>query len=382
MDPPRPEVADAVKKCHTAGIRIIMITGDYGLTAETIARRIGILRTSAPKVIAGVDLDALDDQALKEALHQEVIFARVAPEHKLRVVTSLKEMGEIVAVTGDGVNDAPALKKADIGVAMGLAGTDVAKEAADMILTDDNFASIVYAVEEGRAVYTNIRKFAVYVFNSNMAEAVPFVVWLFSRGLIPLPLTVMQILAIDLGTDMVPAIGLGAEPPEAGIMKRPPRSQKEPLLNIKLLSKALLWYGLIESVAAMSAYFFLNWLHGWPGVPLAAEGTLTYRMATTMTLASVVATQVGAVMACRTDRASIFRIGFFSNRLVLWGIVVELALLATLIYTPFLQPIFNTAPIGLREWAYLFAWTPAIFFLDEIRKAIIRRRERRPSFNA
>ncbi len=379
MDPPRPEVAEAVQKCHTAGIRIIMITGDYGLTAESIARRIGILKTSAPKVITGVDLDALDDQALKEALRQEVIFARVAPEHKLRVVTTLKEMGEIVAVTGDGVNDAPALKKADIGVAMGLAGTDVAKEAADMILTDDNFASIVYAVEEGRAVYANIRKFAVYVFNSNMAEAVPFIVFLFSRGLIPLPMTVMMVLSIDLGTDMVPAISLGAEPPEAGIMQLPPRSQKEPLLNARLLGKALLWYGMIESVASMSAYFFLNWLNGWPGVPLAAEGSLVYRMATTMTLAGVVATQVGAVMGCRTDRASIFRIGFFTNHLVLWGIAAELTLLGILIYTPFLHSIFNTAPIGLREWAYLFAWTPVIFLLDELRKAILRWREGKAS---
>jgi magnesium-transporting ATPase (P-type) len=382
MDPPRPEVAKAVQKCHSAGIRIIMITGDYGLTAETIARRIGILKTSHPKIITGVDLDALDDQALKEVLREEVIFARVAPEHKLRVVTALKEMGEIVAVTGDGVNDAPALKKADIGVAMGLAGTDVAREAADMILTDDNFASIVHAVEEGRAVHANIRKFAVYVFNSNMAEAVPFVVFLFSRGLIPLPMTVMQVLAIDLGTDMVPAIGLGAEPPEAGLMQAPPRSQKEPLLNARLLGKALLWYGMIETVASMSAYFFLNWLNGWPGLPLAPEGTLAYRMATTMTLAGVVATQVGAVMGCRTDRASIFRIGILTNRLVLWGIAVELLLLGILIYTPFLQAIFNTAPISLREWAFLFAWTPVIFLLDEVRKAILRRRESKASLKA
>jgi len=382
MDPPRPEVAEAVQQCHSAGIRIIMITGDYGLTAESIARRIGILRTPHPKVISGVEMDAIDDGALKEILRQEVIFARVAPEHKLRVVTVLKELGDIVAVTGDGVNDAPALKKADIGVAMGLAGTDVAKEAADMILTDDNFASIVHAVEEGRAVYTNIRKFAVYVFNSNMAEAVPFILMLFSRGLIPLPLTVMQVLAIDLGTDMVPAIGLGAEPPEVGIMDRPPRSQKEPLLNSRLLGKALFWYGMIESVASMSAYFFLNWLNGWPGVPLAAEGTLTYQMATTMTLAGVVVTQVGAVMGCRTNITSVFRVGLFTNRLVLWGIAVELTLLGVLIYVPFLQPIFNTAPIGLQEWIYLFAWTPVIFFLDELRKLILRWRERRVSVNA
>jgi magnesium-transporting ATPase (P-type) len=171
---------------------------------------------------------------------------------------------------------------------------------------------------------------------------------------------------------MVPAIGLGTEPPDAGVMEVPPRSQKEPLLNARLLSKALLWYGMIETVASMSAYFFLNWLHGWPGVPLAMQGTLTYQMATTMTLAGVVTTQVGAVMGCRTDRASIFSIGFFTNRLVLWGIGVELLLLGILIYTPFLQPIFNTAPIGLREWTYLFAWTPVIFLLDELRKVILR----------
>jgi magnesium-transporting ATPase (P-type) len=163
-------------------------------------------------------------------------------------------------------------------------------------------------------------------------------------------------------------------------MLRSPRSQKEPLLNPRLLAKALLWYGMIESVASMSAYFFLNWLHGWPGMPLAPEDTLIYRMATTMTLAGVVATQVGAVMGCRTDRASIFQIGFFTNHLVLWGIAAELTLLGTLIYVPFLQPAFNTAPIGLREWAYLFAWTPVIFLLDELRKAILRQRERKASF--
>lgn len=376
MDPPRPEVAEAVEKCYHAGIRIVMITGDYGLTAETIARRIGITgRDSAqPRLVTGAELETMTDEALKEALRDEVIFARVAPEHKLRVVSALRELGQVVAVTGDGVNDAPALKKADIGVAMGLSGTDVAKEAADMILTDDNFASIVNAVEEGRTVYANIRKFAVYVFNSNMAEAVPFIAMLFSRGRIPLPLTVMQVLSIDLGTDMVPAIGLGAEPPEAGMMDRPPRSQHEPLLNARLLARALLWYGLIEAIAAMSAYFFLNWLHGWPGAPLAAEGTLVYRMATTMTLAGVVATQVGAVFGCRTDRASIFKIGFFTNRLVLLGIAVELILLGLLIYVPFLQGVFNTAPINLAEWAFVFAWTPVIFLADELRKVLLRRR--------
>ncbi|MDD1751122.1 MAG: cation-transporting P-type ATPase, partial [Methanothrix sp.] len=198
MDPPRPEVKEAVEKCHTAGIRIIMITGDYGLTAESIALRIGIVK-SHPLVLTGQDLDAMSDPALKECLAGEVILARVAPEHKLRVVRILQELGHVVAVTGDGVNDAPALRKADIGVAMG-SGTDVAKEAADMILTDDNFASIVNAVEEGRAVYANIKRFTSYIFTSNAPEAVPFILYAFSGGRIPLALNVMQILSVDLGT--------------------------------------------------------------------------------------------------------------------------------------------------------------------------------------
>ncbi len=375
MDPPRPEAAEAVGKCHQAGIRVIMITGDYGLTAESIARNIGIIQTFPAQIIAGPELEHMSDEALKGYLGGEVIFARVAPEQKLRVVTALKEMGQVVAVTGDGVNDAPALKQADIGIAMGRTGTDVAKEAADMILTDDNFASIVNAIEEGRAVYANIRKFAMYVFNSNMPEAVPFIVMLFSRGFIPLPLTIMQILAIDLGTDMLPAIGLGAEAPEAGIMSLPPRSRKSPLLNRPLIVRAFLWYGLIESVAAMSAYFFLNWQQGWPGEALAQEGTMAYRMATTMTFATIVATQVGMVFNCRTDRASVFTIGLFSNRLVLGGIAVELCILGLLMYVPFLQRIFNTAPLGIIEWAFVLAWIPVIFLADELRKAFLRWRD-------
>lgn len=191
-----------------------------------------------------------------------------------------------------------------------------------------------------------------------------------------LPLTVIQVLSIDLGTDMVPAIGLGAESAEAGVMDRPPRSQREPLLNGRLLARALLWYGMIESLASMSAYFFFNRLHGWPQGPLAAEG-MPYRMATTMTLAGVVATQVGAVLGCRTERASIFKVGFHTNRLVLLGIAVELILLGLLVYVPFLQDIFNTEPIGLREWAFVFAWTPVIFLADEGRKVLLHYRERR-----
>ncbi len=373
VDPPRPEVARAVEKCHRAGIRIIMITGDYGLTAQTIARRIGIVRGAHPRVITGVELAGMSSEELKDALGQEVLFARVAPEQKLQVVAALQEMKHIVAVTGDGVNDAPALKKADIGVAMGMSGTDVAKEAADMILTDDNFASIVGAVEEGRSVYNNIRKFAAYVLNSNVPEAVPMILYLFSRGAIPLPLTIMQVLAIDLGTDMLPAIGLGAEAPEAGAMDAPPRSQKEPLLNRQLLIRAFFWYGLIEAAVCTVAYFYFNWTHGWPGAPLAASG-IAYQMATTITFASIVMSQVGMVFACRTDRTSVFKAGLFTNRLVLIGIAVELMLLCALMYMPFLHGLFNTAPLGWREWAFLAAIPFVVLLLTELPKAAMRGR--------
>ncbi len=373
-DPPRPEIAAAAEKCHDSGIRIIIITGDYGLTAASIARRTGIIKGSQPRILTDQELEHMDQAALQEAFKEEVIFARVAPERKLEVVHTLQAMGHVVAVTGDGVNDAPALKKADIGVAMGITGTDVAKEAADMILTDDNFASIVNAIEEGRAVYNNIRKFAVYVFNSNMAEAVPFIMFLFSRGTIPLPLTIMQVLAIDLGTDMVPAIGLGTELPEAGIMNKPPRSPRERLLNQNIMMRAFFWYGAIEAIACISAYYYLNWLNGWPAATLADSGII-YRMATTMTLAAIIFSQMGAVFGCRTERTSVFKKGLLTNRLVLAGIAVELLLLGLLVYVPFLHGIFHTAPLSRMHWAYLAIWPPVLLLADELRKKFLRARE-------
>ncbi|MFB0919647.1 MAG: cation-transporting P-type ATPase, partial [Oscillospiraceae bacterium] len=381
MDPPRPEVAAAVEECHHAGIRIIMVTGDYGLTAESIARRIGIVSGEHPRILTGIELEKIDDNALKEALHDEVIFARVAPEQKLRVVSALQELGNVVAVTGDGVNDSPALKKADIGVAMGITGTDVAKEAADMILTDDNFASIVHAVEEGRAVYNNIRKFSTYILNSNMPEAVPCIFYLFSGGVIPLPLTVMQVLAIDLGTDMVPAIALGTELPEHGIMDRPPRPRKESLLNRPLMFRAFLWLGVLESAFAMLSFYFLYHQFGWPTVPMQSSGSV-YMMATTMTLAAIVFCQIGMVFNCRTERESVFKVGIFKNRMVLIGILVELSLLSILVYAPFTHKLFNTAPLRLVDWAFLLIWPVVIIALEEIRKAIVRSRDKRKSNKA
>lgn len=381
MDPPRVEVSEAVEKCHRAGIRIIMITGDYGLTAESIARRIGIVRGENLNIVSGPDLDGMDDEALRGILEREVVFARAAPEHKLRVVTALQEMGHVVAVTGDGVNDAPALKKADIGVAMGISGTDVAKEASDMILTDDNFASIVNAIEEGRAVYANIKKFTTYIFTSNTPEAVPFILFALSRARIPLALNVMHVLAVDLGTDLVPALGLGAEPPERGIMEKPPRSPKEHVITRSLLLRAYLFLGPLQSLAVMAAFYFQYWTHGYWGqwVDLPSSGSL-YQSATAMALACVVTTQIGNLFAQRTERESVFSTSFFSNRLLWAGIVSELVIIFSIVYFPPLQDVIGTEAFAPENWLFLFAWAPLLLVADEFRKLLLRRRTQRQCY--
>ena len=371
-DPPRPEIYAAIKKCHNASIKIIMVTGDSSLTAKSIAVKIGLTSDKA-RVVTGTELDAMSKADLKQALAGEIIFARVAPEQKYKIVSTLQEMGEIVASTGDGVNDAPALKKADIGVAMGVTGTDVAKDAADMILTDDNFASIVAAIEEGRTVYSNIQKFLIYILNSNLPEAVPSALFLFSRGAIPLPLTVMQILTVDLGTDMMPALGLGSEKAEPGIMDKPPRARNAHLMSRTVLWKAFAWYGLIASIISSGAYFFVNHLDGWPAHGLATSGS-TYVMATTMTLAAIIFCQIAAAMNCRTENASVFKVGLFANRLVWFGIIFEIFLLALLSYTPFLQELFHTGPLALTDWIFLAIIPIPLFLIEEGRKWLNRRR--------
>lgn len=319
----------------------------------------------------------MSDEDLKSAFKDELIFARVAPEQKYKIVSTLQSMGEIVASTGDGVNDAPALKKADIGVAMGVTGTDVAKDAADMILTDDNFASIVAAIEEGRTVYNNIQKFLMYILNSNVAEAIPSVLFLFSRGLIPLPLTVMQILTIDLGTDMLPALGLGAELAEPGIMQVPPRSRNEHILTKNVLWRAFAWYGMIGAAVSTLGYFFVNMMHGWPSVALAGSGNI-YVEATTMTLAAVVFTQMANVMNCRTRNASVFSIGIWKNSKINVGIFAEFLLLLALMYVPVLQDVFETGALGWQEWIFLACIPIPVFLIEELRKKIVRDHSRKP----
>ena len=378
QDPPRPEVADAVAECRRAGIRVVMITGDYGLTALSIARKIGIVQGPNPRVFSGVELEKTSDDELKEALKGEVVFARMAPEQKLRVVENLQQMGEIVAVTGDGVNDSPALKRADIGVAMGITGTDVAKEAADMILTDDNFASIVHAIEEGRAVYANIRKFMLYILNSNVPEAVPSAIYLLSGGAVPLPLTTMQILTIDLGTDMLPALGLGTEPPEADVMANPPRNPNEPLLSGKVMRKAFLWYGMLGALFSFAAFMFCQVMNGWhPGIEMFGVGNdldPIYVRATTMALAAIVFTQIGEVWNCRTETASVFSVGLFSNKQINKGILFEIALIIFITLIPPFQSVFHTSPLVLNDFVFLVLLPPVILLLEEARKAIVRKR--------
>jgi magnesium-transporting ATPase (P-type) len=351
-----------------------MVTGDSPRTAEAVARRIGLVGAEV-HVITGPELAKLDDEELRRRLaERDVIFARIDPEQKLRLSTVLREDGEVVAMTGDGVNDAPALKNADIGIAMGRGGTEVAKEAAELVLVDDNFASIVAAVEEGRAVYDNMRRFIGYHFSSNIGELAAFLVWGISGGAVPLPLVVMQVLAIDLGTNQLPAMALGAERAEPGTMTRPPRPRAEHLLNGPVARRIMLAFGPLETIAALGSFLFAYVLAGWhPWDALTGSGSL-YVEATTMTFAGIVMAQVGAAMAWRTDRESVFSIGLFSNRLLLVGIAAEVAMVALLSYVPGFQQIFHTGPISGWEWLLLLLWPPLIFGAEEARKALGRRR--------
>jgi calcium-translocating P-type ATPase len=377
FDPPRPEVADAVARCHAAGIRIIVVTGDYGLTAAEISRRVGIA-SDGGVVVTGEELERMSESDLDDLLRErsEVIFARASPEAKLRIAAALRAEGHVVAMTGDGVNDAPALRRADIGVAMGLTGTDVAREAATMVLTDDNFATIVAAVAAGRRVFDNVRKFILYIFAHTTPEVVPFLVFALSGGAIPLPLTVLQILAIDLGTEILPALALGREPAEPGLMERPPRRRSEGVIQRSLLFRAWVFLGLIEAALVMAGFFYVLLQAGWsPGDDVDAGSPLhdAYLQATTMTFAGIVACQVGTAIAARTERASLRSVGFFTNPLLLWGIVFELLFAAALVYVPFLQDVFGTAALGATELAILASFPLVVWGADELRRAYLRR---------
>jgi sodium/potassium-transporting ATPase subunit alpha len=370
-DPPRPEVPEAIRRCRQAGIRVIMITGDAGRTAVAIARQVGLTEDSA-SVIEGAELGEISDQDLTTRLDsRDLIFARMTPRHKMRIVSLLKEAGETIAVTGDGVNDAPALKRADIGIAMGVIGTDVAREAADMVLLDDNFATIVNAVEEGRGVFANIQKFISYILASNIPEIIPYIAYVLFR--IPLPLTIMQILAVDLGTDMFPALALGAERPSPLVMKQPPRSPEEKLLNPRLLARAYLFLGPFEAAAGLFGFFYVLHHGGWLWGEMLPGSASLYLQATTACLAGIIVTQIANVFACRSFTESVFSLGVFSNRLILFGIASEILISVFIVYHPWGQMIFSTGSLAPQVWLMLVPFALGLLLAEEMRKLVVRR---------
>jgi calcium-translocating P-type ATPase len=379
-DPPRPAVAEAVARCGHAGIRIIVVTGDSALTATAVAERVGIVEAGA-RAVTGDELDAMTERELDELLARpgNLVFARSSPEAKLRIADALRAEGHVVAMTGDGVNDAPALRRADIGVAMGRSGTEVAREAATMVLTDDDFSTIVAAVHEGRRVFDNVRKFVLYIFAHAVPEAVPFLAFALSGGAIPLPITVMQILAIDLGTETLPALALGREPAEPGLMDRPPRARGEGVVTRTMLVRAWVVMGSVSALLVMAGFLGSLLAAGWsPGDPVGEGAPLhdAYVQATTMTFLGIVACQVGTAFAARTERAPLATVGVATNRLLLWGIAFELALSAALVTLGPLQSVFDTAVPG-PEALILLAFPLIVWGADEAYRAAARRGGRR-----
>jgi magnesium-transporting ATPase (P-type) len=371
QDPVRPDVPAALASCHDAGIRVVMITGDHPLTARSVADAVGL---SVQRVVTG---DALpeDDTQLRGMLADPSVsvLARIGPEQKLRIARALQEGGAVVAMTGDGVNDAPALRQADIGIAMGASGTDVAREAADLVLLDDNFAHIVDAVREGRAAFDNIRKFLTYHLTDNVAELTPFALWALTAGRIPLMISVLQVLALDIGTDLLPALALGAERPEPGTMERPPRERSERLLSRHVLMRAFGFLGPVEATLSMAmlpigAAIAFGWIWGTP-LP-AASADLAVLSA--MVFASIVLMQMANAFECRSDPASLVSIGPTSNVLLVGAVLVEFLMLCLFLYLPRLSDVLGNGSLGPREWLPVVV-TPFVFLLaEEGRKAWVR----------
>ncbi|MBM4293782.1 MAG: HAD-IC family P-type ATPase [Deltaproteobacteria bacterium] len=388
MDPPRAEAAEAVALCHQAGIRVIMVTGDHPITAGAVAREVGLVReasgvrdqgpgkkqakenidaTANCRVITGAELNRLSDEELKEVLKEVRVFARVAPEHKLRLVKVLKEQGEIVAMTGDGVNDAPALKRADIGVAMGITGTEVTKETAAMILADDNFATLVAAVEEGRAIFDNIKKYLIFLLSCNLAE-IFVLTGAFFMGM-PLPLVVIQILMVNLTTDGLPALALGVDPKAPDIMQRPPRSPREGVFtrSVNVLLGVIPGYMFLTLVPLFIYYIYWN-----PGGHDGYKATLTH--AQTMVFVGFVLFEMVNAFNCRHDYHSLFTVGFFRNRFLVAAVVFSLLIIVAVVQWPPLARMFHTAPLSLQDWLLAGALSLTLFPVVEAAKWFLRRR--------
>jgi Ca2+-transporting ATPase len=347
IDPPREEVKEAILKCKTAGIKVIMVTGDHKHTAQAIGRELGL----EGETIEGKELDTIHDLSAK--VEKISIFARVDPEHKVKILEALKKRGHIVAMTGDGVNDAPALKKSDIGIAMGITGTDVTKEASDMILTDDNFASIVGAIEEGRVIYDNIKKFVQYLLSSNLGEILTIFIGIILGW--PLPLIALQILWINLVTDGLPALALGVDPADVGIMNRKPRSPKENIIN-KSRWIRIFYIGIVMMIGTLAVFKFYDF-------------NTNLKYAQTMAFSTLVIFQMFNVLNCRSEENSIFKIGIFANKKLIGAIVISILLQIIAVHTP-INNLFYTVSLSFVDWIIVFLVSSSVLWIDEIVKLI------------
>jgi len=363
IDPPRPSAQQAVSLCKNAGIKTVMITGDHKKTAEVVASELQLLTNPAQRVLTGSELDLLTDAQLKRIINQVVVYARVSPHHKLRIVKILKEVGHVVAMTGDGVNDAPAVKEADIGISMGLSGTDVTREASSLILANDDFATIVAAVEEGRIIYDNIRKFIRYLLSCNTGE----VLTMFMAALVglPLPLLPIQILWVNLVTDGLPAMALGLDPGDPGIMQRKPRHPRESIFAHGL-TKQILVIGTLISLSTLLA--FVTGFY-WGGQNLALARTIAFT--------TLVVVQLFYVFPCRSESYSVFDLGFFSNLFLVGAVFCSFGMQLAVIYLPFFQQIFKTEALQLSHWGLIFCFAAGIILLQGLVRTVKIKRKRR-----
>lgn len=373
IDPPREEAKEAVARAKTAGIRVIMITGDHPITAAVIASQLGIIAAGSTRAVTGYELEKMPEETLDQTVREVSVYARVSPEHKLRIVKALQRGGEVVAMTGDGVNDAPALKTADIGVAMGITGTDVSKEAADIVLADDNFASIIAAVEEGRAIFANIRKFLRYLLSSNIGEVLAMffgVVLADAIGLqaeeqlIVLPLLATQLLWINLVTDGAPALALGIDPPDAGVMRKPPRAKGEGVITPQM------WSGIVYVGLIMAASTLVVLDASLPGGFLEGSGSMRY--AQTMAFTTLVLASLFNVINARSDEQSAF-VGLFSNQWLWASIGLSILLQIAVVYVPFLQKAFSTVGLSIDDWMLCTLAASSVLWLRELGKLIRRK---------
>ena len=363
IDPPREEAKEAIKKCKEAGIHTVMITGDYKETAYAIAKELGIADDPS-QAIMGKELDNLTDAELQDLVKEKRVYARVSPEHKVKIIQALKDNGEIAAMTGDGVNDALALKKADIGIAMGITGTDVAKNTAEVILTDDNFSSIVSAVEEGRIIYSNIKKFVFFLLSCNIGEIIIILMSILMKW--PIPLLPIQLLWLNLITDSFPALALGVEKGHGDIMKNKPRDPKEPILT-KTMLRGIIFQSLAIGVATLFAFKWGLKTYG------EADDVL---MARTIAFATLILAELLRAFSSRSQKHSLFKIGVFSNKTLNLAVLVSFALLLVVIYVPFLQPIFHTASLKLVDWEVIIGLSIIPLIAGELQKVIFERKKK------